>query len=526
VLQLIRTDLGLDRKERRFPKKQTIGEVLSMAANKDRELRDLLETDYGHLADHLGDLERLAARYREYKREKGLFDYDDLLIRLRDGLRERPELARRLADDHRFILVDEYQDTNRPQAEIVEAIGGMHGNVMAVGDDAQSIYAFRGANFRNIMDFPRRFPGARVIALEENYRSTQPILDLANAVIERAPERYTKVLRTTRANGAKPLLVRADTENDQSRFVAQRILELREEGVPLDDIAVLFRSSFHSFDLEIELARADIPFVKRGGFRFVESAHVKDVLAHLRVLANPRDVVSWLRLLCLLDGVGPKTAAEIASFVEAAGKGPGGVAEFPRKGSATQGLAALGRLLAMLATEEVSPGDAVQHVVAYYSPILRAQYRDDYPKRERDLEHLTTIAARYRSFDSMLSDFALEPPSDSVGGELADDEGEGRLVLSTIHSAKGLEWHAVFLLWAAEGKFPSAFGGFDEEEIEEERRLCYVAITRAKSELYLSYPAQYYDRVAGLAFARPTRFVEDLPESILPPVAVVEESPL
>ncbi|MGH7806244.1 MAG: ATP-dependent helicase, partial [Candidatus Binatia bacterium] len=358
---------------------------------------------------------------------------------------------------------------------------------------------------------------------EENYRSTQPILDLANAVIERAPERYTKVLRTTREQGMRPLLVRADTENDQSRFVAQRILELREEGVPLDEIAVLFRSSFHSFDLEIELTRADIPFVKRGGFRFIESAHVKDLLAHLRVLVNPRDVVSWLRVLCLLDGVGPKKAAEIAAFVEAAGRGAGAVAEFPRK---TDGLAALGRLLKMLAEEAVAPGDAVQHVVAYYTPILRTQYADDHPKRERDLDHLATIAARYRSFDSMLSDFALEPPSDSVGGQLADDEGEGRLVLSTIHSAKGLEWHSVFLLWAAEGKFPSAFGGFGDDEIEEERRLCYVAVTRAKDQLYLSYPAQYYDRVAGLSFARPTRFVEDLPEAVLAPVAVVEESAL
>jgi DNA helicase II / ATP-dependent DNA helicase PcrA len=523
VLQLLRTELGFDRKERRFPKKQTIGELFSMAANKDCGVASLVESDYGHLADHVDDLQRLAARYREYKKEKSLFDYDDLLIRLRDGLREKPELARRLADEHRFILVDEYQDTNRPQAEIVEAIGGVHGNVMAVGDDAQSIYAFRGANFRNIMDFPSRFPGSRLIALEENYRSTQPILDLANAVIERAPERYTKVLRTTRERGMKPLLVRADTENDQSRFVAQRILELREEGVPLDEIAVLFRSSFHSFDLEIELTRADIPFVKRGGFRFIESAHVKDVLAHLRVLANPRDVVSWLRVLCLLDGVGPKKAAEIAAFVESAGRGPGAVGEFPRK---TDGLAALGRLLKMLAEEKVSPGDAVQHVVAYYTPILRTQYADDHPKRERDLDHLSTIAARYRSFDSMLSDFALEPPSDSVGGVLADDEGEGRLVLSTIHSAKGLEWHTVFLLWAAEGKFPSAFSGFGDEEIEEERRLCYVAVTRAKEQLYLSYPAQYYDRVAGLSFARPSRFVEDLPATVLAPVAVVEESAL
>ncbi|MGH7899029.1 MAG: ATP-dependent helicase, partial [Candidatus Binatia bacterium] len=319
VIQLLRTGMGLDRKERRFPKKQTIGEIFSMAVNKSVSLPRIVESQYLHLADHLDDLERLRLGYDAYKTEKNLFDYDDLLVKLRDLLAGNPAIARRLATELRFVMVDEYQDTNRLQAEIVELVGASHRNVMAVGDDAQSIYSFRGADFRNIMDFERLFPGARVITLEDNYRSTQPILDLANAVIERAAERYTKVLRTTEKEGERPMLVQAENESFQSRFVCQRILELREEGVPLEDVAVLFRSSYHSFGLELELARRDIPFIKRGGFKFVETAHVKDVVAHLRVVANPLDTVSWLRILLLLEGVGPKRAGEMVERISAGG---------------------------------------------------------------------------------------------------------------------------------------------------------------------------------------------------------------
>ncbi len=523
VVQLVRTELGLDRKDRRFPKKKTIAEIFSMSVNKSVPLAALLESDYQHLAEHGEDLERIWARYGAYKAEKNLLDYDDLLIQLHDLLADRSEIAVRLSNDYRFILVDEYQDTNRLQAEIVDRLAASHRNVMAVGDDAQSIYSFRGADFRNIMDFPRRFPDARIIALEQNYRSTQPILDLANAVIERARERYTKVLRTEKGGGVPPVLIQAEDENFQSRFVCQRILELREEGVPLDEIAVLFRSSFHSFDLELELGRADLPFVKRGGFKFVETAHVKDLLAHLRVLVNPRDTVSWLRALCLLDGVGPKTASEVIAYIGDHGGVFSALASFPRRGVYTVELTRLSALLIALASELPPPATAMERVLGYYEPILRRVHPDDYPRRERDLEHLSTLAARYRSLESMLTDFALEPPADSVGGTLTDEPGEGRLTLSTIHSAKGLEWHTVFLIWAADGKFPAAFYGPDEEEIEEERRLCYVAITRAKERLYISYPIQYYERGGGPVLGRPSRFIENLPESVLQPMAIVEE---
>ncbi|MGH9896566.1 MAG: ATP-dependent helicase, partial [bacterium] len=282
VIQLLRAEMGLNTKEKRFPRKQTVGEIYSMALNKQWTIPYLIERDYPHLNDSLEDLLRLFERYVNYKKGKSLLDYDDLLIQLKELLAAHEGVRQRLSDTYRFIMIDEFQDTNRLQAEIIRLLAATHDNVMVVGDDAQSIYSFRGANFRNIMDFPKEFPGARIISLEENYRSTQPILGFTNEIIRRARERYEKSLFTHKADGDAPLLVQAESEQAQSRFVCQKILELREEGVPLWDIAVLFRSSFHSFDLEIELARHNIPFVKRGGFQFMESAHIKDLLAHLR----------------------------------------------------------------------------------------------------------------------------------------------------------------------------------------------------------------------------------------------------
>ena len=308
VIQLIRTEMGLNLKEKRFPRKQTVAEIFSMTLNKHTPLSDLLELEYPHLVDVNFELAELFRRYIDYKRTKSLVDYDDLLTGLRDLLADHAEVRQRLSDTYRFIMVDEYQDTNHLQAEIVRLLAATHDNVAVVGDDAQSIYSFRGANFRNIMDFPKHFPGARIIKLEENYRSTQPILNLTNEIIQRAKEGYEKRLFTSKSSGARPKLVQAGSEQMQSQFVCQKILELREEGVPLWDIAVLFRSSFHSFDLEVELTRHKIPFVKRGGFQFMETTHVKDLLAHLRVLANPQDTISWNRILLLLEGIGPGAA--------------------------------------------------------------------------------------------------------------------------------------------------------------------------------------------------------------------------
>jgi len=521
VIDIVRAQLGLDKAEKRFPRKQTIASILSMAVNKAVDLPSLIEEEYVHLLDHVDSLESLRRAYGEYKQRQKLLDYDDLLVKLRDLLAQSDAARQRLGQQYRYIMVDEYQDTNRLQAEIVRLLASEHDNVMAVGDDAQSIYAFRGASFRNIMDFPRLFPGTRVIALEENYRSTQAILDATNAIIEKARERYTKRLFTRRGGGDAPLLVATHSEQQQSQFVCQRILELREEGVPLHEIAVLFRSSFHSFDLELELARRDIPFVKRGGFKFVESAHVKDVLAHLRVLANPLDAVSWFRVLRLIDGVGPKTAVELTRDLGTAAD-PASLLEQARRGNRTE-MAALAGLLRRTA-EIRSPAEQVQAVTAYYDALLKRTYPDDFPKRQRDLEQFAAIAARFASLENLLADMALEPPGDAIGDGLASDaDDEGLLTLSTIHSAKGLEWHSVFLLWALEGRFPSFYNLGKEDEMEEERRLFYVATTRAKEKLYLSYPLNVFDRATGMVLGKPSRFVEDIPEEILRPVLVVEE---
>ena len=524
VINLLRARLGLDKKEKRFPRKQVIGEMFSMAVNKSRALAELIDSEYPHLLECAADLLELQAHYTAYKHERQLLDYDDLLVKLRDLLVDRESVRQRLSQQYRFVMVDEYQDTNALQAEIVHLLAAAHDNVMVVGDEAQSIYSFRGANFRNIMDFVTWFPTARVIKLEENYRSTQPILNVTNAIISRARESFGKALFTSKTGGDAPLLVMAETEQFQSRFVCQRILELREEGVPLPEIAVLFRSSFHSFDLEIELTRAGIPFVKRGGFKFIETAHIKDVLAHLRVVANPRDAVSWHRVLLLLEGVGPRTSEEVISCIFAGADPAAQLETFPRRSFHVE-LQALAGLLRRIADDAHTPAERLSEVCKYYEPILKRVHREDYPKRLKDLEHFAAIAMRYRSLQSLLTDMALEPPTDSVGDVLASaDDNEGLLTLSTVHSAKGLEWHTVFIIWAVDGRFPSFYNLNNDDEMEEERRLMYVAATRAKHHLYIAYPINIYDRGLGMVLGKPSRFVDDLSPELLRKVTLVEDA--
>ena len=522
LVALVRTQLGLSEKEKRFPRKGTIAEIFSKCENTLSGLEDVLLGEFAHFAEHLGDLDKLKKAYVAAKRQKQLLDYDDLLAKLRELLTAHEPTRQAISQHFRYILVDEYQDTNRLQADLVRKLAATHENVMAVGDDAQSIYAFRGATFRNIMDFPTLFPGTKVYKLEENYRSTQPILNLANEIIQGATEKYSKHLFTRKLDGPLPALVQAAGENAQSRFIAQRILELREEGVPLDEIAVLFRSSFHSFDLEIELSRRNLPFVKRGGFKFIETSHVKDLLAHLRVIENPLDAVSWNRLLMLVEGVGPKKAQDlIASFVRseqplAALREVSGRSSRPLKDLAIM-LEEAGR------SQSLTPAEQVNEVYRYYLPILKEHY-DDYPKRMRDLEHLYTMAERYAGLNEFLADLALEPPDQSVAGVEAGDRDDERLVLSTIHSAKGLEWQCVFMIWVVDGRFPSAYSFLSEEELEEERRLFYVAVTRAKKHLHLTYPINIYDKATGSVLSKPSRFLDAVPSAMLDTWALIEES--
>ncbi|HWP23157.1 MAG TPA: ATP-dependent helicase [Candidatus Binatia bacterium] len=522
VIQMLRAEMGLNAKDRRFPRKQAVAEIFSMSINKQTRLADLLELEYPHLLDVSDELSELYRRYVDYKRTKALLDYDDLLTQLRDLLARDEQARRRLSDTYRFIMVDEYQDTNSLQAEIVRLLAATHDNVAVVGDDAQSIYSFRGANFRNIMDFPKHFPGARIIKLEENYRSTQPILNLTNEIIRRAREGYEKRLFTRKGAGERPKLVQAGSELMQSQFVAQKILELREEGVPLWDIAVLFRSSFHSFDLELELARRNIPFVKRGGFQFMETAHIKDLLAHLRVIANPQDAISWQRILLLLDGVGPGASQKIIQWLLADAHPLRRLRSYPAKGKAAHALKTLAQVLEEAARAEL-PSEQTQYLMQYYVPLLKQTHPDDHPKRLRDLEHFQSMTERYRNLERLLSDMALEPPNDSIAGALAVDPDEGPLVLSTIHSAKGLEFHSVFIIWALEGRFPSMYNMSSAEDLEEERRLLYVAATRAKQNLFISYPTQIYDKSLRMVLTRPSQFIDGMPSKLLEPVALVPE---
>ena len=520
LINLTRAEIGLGDTGKRFPRKRTIADVFSKCANTLQSLEDVLLKEYAHFGDCLSELIRLQEAYDSTKRERQLVDYDDLLLRLRELLTADELVQRMISDTYRYILVDEYQDTNPLQAEVVKKMAATHDNVMVVGDDSQSIYSFRGATFRNIMEFPTLFPGTRIFKLEENYRSTSSILEFANAVIERAAEKYSKTLFTRKALGERPVLIRAVGETQQSRFVAQKILELQDEGVPLDDIAVLFRSGFHAFDLEIELSKREIPFEKRGGLKFIETAHVRDLLAHLRIIHNPRDTIGWTRSLRLVEGVGQKRAKDLIDQIE--------ISESPyevlRQGSGRSalGLRNLAEVLESVGPgEHGSPPDQLKRLLDYYFPILKDQY-DDYPKRIRDLEHLLVMVERYDTLEEFVADLTLEPPDESVTGVQAPDRDD-ELVLSTIHSAKGLEWRCVFVIWLVDGRFPSSYAVTTEEDLEEERRLLYVAVTRAKQSLYLTFPVQVYDKFTGSVLSEPSRFLDDVPASLVDAWTVVEE---
>jgi DNA helicase-2/ATP-dependent DNA helicase PcrA len=499
-----------------LPKKQTLTNILSRAANKNLSIEDIVLNEYPHFLGHLEAIRTLSKAYQKQKIEHRFMDYDDLLIYLERLLKENPDVRDKTCAAYQYLMVDEYQDTNKIQAEIVYLLSGMHQNIMVVGDDSQSIYAFRGANFENIMRFPEIFPETRIIRLEENYRSAAPILKLTNIIIDRATRKFSKILFTRKPGGTLPLLIKAQTENSQSRFIIEKILELHHSGVPLNQIAVLFRASFHSFDLEIELSREGIPFIKVGGFKFVESAHIKDVLAHLKVIFNSYDRISWYRILLLLDHIGPKTALDIYETILAEKSGYAGFAQSKIKTTRSKGIDNLKRLFSDIDAGSMSVAQTGEAVVRYYLPILKEKY-DDHPKRSRDLEHLVVMMERYHHLEPFLTDMALEPPNTSLNDSVfSDTSNDERLILSTMHSAKGLEWHTVFIIWALDGRFPSIHAVHDEKDIEEELRLMYVAATRAKENLFFTYPAQIYDRISGMVLNRPCRFIDNIPDDILP----------
>jgi len=504
VMGQVRERLGVGKGDRSFPKRSAILGLVSKARNKETAITDILSREAFHLLPHAADLERLAEAYAAFKAEHRLLDYDDLLFTLERMLRENPDLADFFRQRHRYIMVDEYQDTNRVQARLVRLLAPESGNVMAVGDDAQSIYAFRGATVDNILDFPDLFPGTAIIKLEENYRSTQPILTLTNAILEKAGRKFEKHLFSSREDGAAPEFMRPFSDLTQAAMVAAKVRELSGR-YPLHEIAVLFRAGYQSYPLEVELGKTGIPFQKYGGLKFSDAAHVKDVLAYLRLARNTADFPAWSRVLAFVPGIGPKTASRIFSAIQA-----GDRAVLAKAAAKTAEFRALIEFLDTLRALPPVPGDLLTRVIEAYSPLLAEKYPDDYPRRQAGLEQLEQIAATYADLDTFLADLVIENPDED-----RRKAKEGHLVLSTVHSAKGLEWSAVLLIDLVDERFPSRHALSKPEDLEEERRLLYVACTRARDYLGLFAPETLYMRqTGGCAPALPSIFLRELASGV------------
>lgn len=536
-------DLKLGKGDRSFPKTQTIAGFLSKARNKEQPLEDIIRREAFHLLPHAEALNDLGRAYDTYRRDKGLLDYDDLLFELEAMLRCDARAAHILHQRYRHILVDEYQDTNPVQARIVRLLAGPanpatiidaaslsrapalansttmpdladatsatgandtyttlpQANVMAVGDEAQSIYAFRGADVRNILDFPTFFPGARVIRLEENYRSTKPILDVANCLLRHAAESFRKQLFTSKEGGALVRLITPLSDMSQAKLVVRRIEGLLAEHLP-HEIAVLFRAGFHSYNLEMALNQAGIRFRKYGGLRYTEAAHVKDVIAYARLLLNPLDLPAFARVAALHSGIGPKTVDKL--YAAAIGGNPAATEKaFARYPDFLADM----HFVDALRTAPQSPPATLSAVLEHYGPRLEVLYPEDWPRRRQGLDEIIQMAAGYSALDLFLADLALESPEED------ENDNEGRVTLSTVHSAKGLEWNAVLIIDLVEDRFPSRHALSRPEDFEEERRLMYVACTRARKHLDLYAPASIYSRAErGSLYVNQSPFVREL----------------
>jgi len=491
LMNMVRHELNLSATKTRFPTKGTCLAIYSRTVNAQGELEDILKTIFPWCAMWAAELRELFAAYVSAKQAQNVLDYDDLLLYWAYMMAD-PGVAAVVAERFDHVLVDEYQDTNRLQSSVLLALKPQGQGLTVVGDDAQSIYSFRAATVRNILDFPTSFsPPADIITLERNYRSTQAILASANAVIDMASERFTKNLWTERQSDAKPFLVTVRDEADQARYVVHRILEAREGGTPLKQQAVLFRTSSHSGPLEIELTRRNIPFVKFGGLKFLDAAHIKDLLAILRWSENPRDRVAGFRVLQLLPGVGPGTAGKI---LDAMATGPDPVwalGEIPTPPRAAEGWTGLVTLVKKLSQRDTGWPAELSYARLWYEPLMEQAY-EDAMVRQADILQLEQIAAGYPSRERFLTELTLDPPdatSDQSGVPLLDED---YLILSTIHSSKGQEWKHVHVLNVVDGCIPSDLGTGSTHELDEERRLLYVAMTRARDELHLIVPQRFF----------------------------------
>ena len=514
-------ELGMTSLARRFPKSQVLVNAVSTAVNTQTPIADVVADRYPQFISLTDEILKVAARFMERKQALNVMDFDDLLMNWKALLAEHPQVRAAQGGRFRHVLVDEYQDTNRLQGDIVDLVSSVHGNVMVVGDDAQSIYGFRGAHFANIFEFPERHAGAQVFHLTANYRSTPQILGLANASIAHNDKQFDKTLTAVRDAGVLPALVPTRDVYQQAEFVCQRILEVRDEGIPLKDVAVLYRAHHHSMELQVELSRRGIPFVVRSGLRFFEQAHIKDVLAHLRLTANPRDELAFKRTIRLVRGIGSAIAERLWSWMRTRAEGAGDPVSALLRREALEEVpprarAGVGRYQALIKdlgkpSLRDTPGEMIRLVLeSGYDDYLKDTFLNGESRLE-DLEQLATFADSYTDLDTFLGEVSLL--TELEGEEVVDGvEPDEHVTLSTIHKAKGLEWRAVFLVWLADGRFPVPAAYRTADGLEEERRLFYVACTRAKDELYLCHPIMHTQRDSERIVMKASPFVEELPE--------------
>lgn len=532
-------EAAIDTKAKRFPKGEVLREMFSFATNTDTPLEQVIAKQYPHFEPLTAQIKRVDFLYQDRKLTRNAMDYDDLLVNWKKLLETKPDIAAIYQDQFQHILVDEYQDTNTLQADIIDLLAAKHRNVMIVGDDAQAIFGWRGANIENILSFQKRYTDAQLFKLESNYRSTPEILMLANAAIHYNRKQFSKNLQAMRpSQNFQPALIPCRDADQQAAFVAARILELRDEGVPLDEIGVLYRSHFHALELQLELTRRGIPYEIRSGVRFFEQAHIKDVTSYLRLIVNPRDEIAWKRVLKLIPKIGNATAARIWERLAASNDalalvkpdvfGHDVIASSLPKGAQT-GWQEFVELIKTLTEESTinNPTKQVEIILERgYNEYLQATF-DNAEAREEDLRQLALFAGRYDTTEQFLNELALiQTESGALMGEdvvMGGDEDE-RLALSSVHQAKGLEWKVVFLIWLSDGRFPSARSLREPEGEEEERRLFYVALTRAKDELYVCYPIVENERGRQTIIQRPSRFVLEVPRSLFEIWNVDEEA--
>src|SRR5512141_2608366 len=521
LLESATSDIGVPVTERRFPKGDLLRVIVSLCVNTGRKLDDVIAEEHPHFLPQLDAIREVVHRYLARKVLANGMDYDDLLLNWKRLMLEHPEIRRSFGVRFKHVLVDEYQDVNHLQADLVDLVvkDVSKPNVMVVGDDAQSIYSFRGADFEALLGFPDRHPGTSVFPLETNYRSTPEILRLADASIAQNTRRFEKTLRPVRPSGVPVAVVGASDVSQQAEFVAQRVLELRDEGTPLNEIAVLYRAHHQALELQIELTRRGIPYEIRSGMRFFEQQHVKDVLAYLRLLVNPKEETSFKRILKLLPKVGERTAATLWAAVSEMPDPVGSFLRLDMRKAPAGAQGALGKLAKTLESLRrpsllSAPAEAIRFVVdeGGYADVAKSRF-ENHQARLDYLEALAQFALPYGGVESFLEEVTLfgEPSGETVVAGEKDDE---RLVLSSIHQAKGLEWRAVFVLGLVEDRFPNARASRTAEGLEEERRLFYVAATRAKDELLLVHPLAAFDRYGIVVVTEPSRFLRELPEDV------------